>query len=166
MRFCESLWKLMKVIFSVQSLTFVPFCSIAMFYWNFIISYCVEQNLSVCYHTVLPIGNIGKDFAIVKRKVIFPILQILTRRSNVLSLPFKKTYLVRPLVSTLYYSIYVYGHSNKGSVGLGAWARFDLVGFFYFLLQKFWDRQIRLEFQRLKTHFGAVIFEVTKKWFF
>jgi hypothetical protein len=45
---------------------------------HFIISYHDEQNFSVCYRTVSPLGNIGKYFAIVKWKVIFPILQILT----------------------------------------------------------------------------------------
>jgi hypothetical protein len=28
--------------------------------------YCDKQNFSVCYRTVLPPGNIGKYFAIVK----------------------------------------------------------------------------------------------------
>jgi hypothetical protein len=47
-------------------------------------------------------------------------------------------------------------------MGLGAWARFDLIFFFTCLLQKFGDHHIRLELQRLKTLFEAVIFEVTK----
>jgi hypothetical protein len=65
-------------IFSVKSLTFVLFHSVAMYYWHFIISYYDEQNFSVCYRTVLPLGNIGKYFAIVTQKVIFPISQKLT----------------------------------------------------------------------------------------
>jgi hypothetical protein len=71
MRFYESLRKLMKAkifhdIFSVKSLTFIPFCSIAMYYWHFVILYGDEQNFSVCYCTILPLGNTGKNFAIVK----------------------------------------------------------------------------------------------------
>jgi hypothetical protein len=83
MRFYESLRKLTKAtichdIFSVKSLTFVPFHSIAMYYWHFVISYRDEQNCSVCYRTVLSLGNIGKYFDIIKQKVIFPISQLLT----------------------------------------------------------------------------------------
>ncbi len=63
--------------FSVKSLTFIPFHSIAMYNWHFVISHRDKQNFSVCYRTVLPLGNIGKYFTIVKWKVIFPILQIL-----------------------------------------------------------------------------------------
>ncbi len=63
--------------FSVKSLIFIPFRSIAIYYWHFVISHCDKQNFSVCYCTVLPLGNIGKYFAIIKWKVIFPILQIL-----------------------------------------------------------------------------------------
>ncbi len=88
----KSSWKLMKVdeswqkltkatifhdIFLVKSLTFIRFCPIAMYYWHFIISYRDEWNFSVCYHTILPLDNIGKYFAIVKWKMIFPISQIL-----------------------------------------------------------------------------------------
>jgi hypothetical protein len=78
----ESLQKLMKAmifhnIFLVKSLTFVPFRSIAKYFLHFVISYRDERNFSVCYHTVLPLDNIGKYFAIVKQKVIFPISQIL-----------------------------------------------------------------------------------------
>jgi hypothetical protein len=47
-------------IFSVKSLTFILFHSIVMYYWHFVISYSDKQNFSVCYHTVLPLGNIGK----------------------------------------------------------------------------------------------------------
>ncbi len=65
-------------IFSVKSLTFVPFRSIAMYYWHFIISYRDEQNFSACYCTVSPLGNIGKNFNIIIQKVIFPISQILS----------------------------------------------------------------------------------------
>jgi len=75
-------------IFSVKSITFVPFHSIAMYYWNFMISYRDKQNFSVCYHTILPLGDIGKYFAIVKRKVISPISQIL----NCCFLHFSKYY--------------------------------------------------------------------------
>ncbi len=79
----EILWKVLKVyeslrkftkamlfhdIFSVQLLTFVPFHSIAMYYWHFIISYRDAQNFSVCFCTISPLGNIGKYFAIVKQK--------------------------------------------------------------------------------------------------
>jgi hypothetical protein len=60
-------------IFLVQSLTFIPFRSIAMYYWPFVISYRDEQNFSVCYHTILPLGNTGKNSAIVKRKVILTV---------------------------------------------------------------------------------------------
>jgi hypothetical protein len=48
-----------------------------MYYWHFVILYRDQQNFSVCYRTISPLGNIGKYFAIIKRKVIFPILQIL-----------------------------------------------------------------------------------------
>jgi len=74
-------------IFSVKSLTFVPFPSIAKYYWHFVILYHDKQNFSVCYCTVSPLGDIGKYFAIVKWKVIFPILQILNsmrKESNIL----------------------------------------------------------------------------------
>jgi hypothetical protein len=59
MIFYESLQKLMKAtifysIFFVKSLTFVPFCSIAMHYWHFVISYCDKEFFSVCCCTVLP----------------------------------------------------------------------------------------------------------------
>jgi hypothetical protein len=53
-------------IFSVKSLAFVPFCLLAMNFLHFVISYGDEQNFPVCYHTVLPLDNIGKYFAIVK----------------------------------------------------------------------------------------------------
>ncbi len=44
----ESWWKLMKAtifhnIVSVKSLTFIPFCSIAMYYWHFVISYVMNK---------------------------------------------------------------------------------------------------------------------------
>ncbi len=52
--------------FSVKSLAFIPFHSIAMYFLHFVISYRDEQNFSVCYCTVLPLDNIGKYFAIVK----------------------------------------------------------------------------------------------------
>jgi hypothetical protein len=67
-------------VFFVKSLTFVPLRSIAMHYWHFVILYCDKQNFSVCYCTVLPLGDIGKYFAIVKQKVIRQLLQILTLR--------------------------------------------------------------------------------------
>jgi hypothetical protein len=54
-------------IFLVKSLAFVPFRLIAMSFLHFVISYRDEQNFSVCYRTVLPLDNIGKYFAIVKR---------------------------------------------------------------------------------------------------
>jgi len=41
-----------------------------------------QTNFSVCYHTVLHLGDIGKYFAIVKWKVIFPILQILNKNNT------------------------------------------------------------------------------------
>jgi hypothetical protein len=64
-------------IFLVQSLAFIPFHSIEMCYWHFIILYHDEQIFFVCYRSILPLGNISKYFAIIKRKVIFIILQIL-----------------------------------------------------------------------------------------
>jgi hypothetical protein len=75
MRFYESLPKLTKAMIL---LTFVPFRSIVMYYWHFVISYHDQQKFSVCYHTVSPLGDIGKYFTIVKQEVIFPISQILT----------------------------------------------------------------------------------------
>jgi len=63
-------------IFFVKSLTFVPFCSIAMQYWHFVFSYCDKWNFSVCCCTVSPLGDIGKYFAIIKWKVICKISQI------------------------------------------------------------------------------------------
>jgi hypothetical protein len=67
-------------IFSVKSLTFIPFRPITKYYWHFVISYSDKQNSSFCYCTVSPLGDINKNFAIVERKVIFPISQILTRK--------------------------------------------------------------------------------------
>jgi hypothetical protein len=64
-------------IFFIISLTFFPFHSIAMHYWHFVISYSDKQNFSDCYCNILPLGNIGKYFAIVKRKEICQISQIL-----------------------------------------------------------------------------------------
>ncbi len=69
-------------IFSVNSLTFIPFRPITKYYWHFMISYCDEQNSSICYCTILPLGDISKYFAIVKRKVIFSISQILTSQAK------------------------------------------------------------------------------------
>jgi len=88
-RFYEILRKFTKVeesydipqYFLVKSLAFVLFRWIAMYFLHFVISYCDEWNFSVCYCTVLPLNNIDKYFAIVKWKVIFPILQILRARS-------------------------------------------------------------------------------------
>ncbi len=82
MKVYESLRKLMKAtifqdISSVKLLTFVLLHSIAMYFLHFVISYCDEWNFSVCYCTILPLDNIGKYFAIIKCKVIFPISQIL-----------------------------------------------------------------------------------------
>ncbi len=82
MRFYESLRKLTKInesydIFSVKSLSFVPFYPITKYYWHFVILYRDKWNSSVCYRTVSPLEDIGKYFAIVKRKVIFPISQTL-----------------------------------------------------------------------------------------
>ncbi len=79
----EILQKFMKAtifhsIFSVKSLNFVPFRPITKYYWHFMISYGDKQNTSNCYCTILPLGDISKYFAIVKRKVIFSISQILT----------------------------------------------------------------------------------------
>jgi hypothetical protein len=84
MRNYDILWKLMKAtifhcIFFIKSLTFVLFCSIAIHCWHFMILYHHKQFFSVCWHTVSPLGNIGKYFAIVKWKVIRQILQILTQ---------------------------------------------------------------------------------------
>jgi hypothetical protein len=72
-------------IFLVKSLTFIPFHSIAMYFLHFIISYRDVQNFTVCYCTISPLDNICKYFAIVKRKVIFPILQILSWMSFTLN---------------------------------------------------------------------------------
>jgi hypothetical protein len=82
-RFYESLRKLMKAIilnsiFSVKSLTSVLFRPITKYYWHFMILYRDKQNSSVCYCTVSPLGDIRQYFTIVKRKVIFSILQIPT----------------------------------------------------------------------------------------
>ncbi len=79
----EILWKLMKAtilqdIFSVKSLAFIPFRSIAMYFLHFVILYRDKQNFSVCYCTVSPLDNIGKYFAIVKRSVTFPTSQMLS----------------------------------------------------------------------------------------
>jgi hypothetical protein len=79
----EILWKLTKAmifhsIFFIKSLTFVSYCSIVMHYWHFVISYDDKQNFSLCYCTILSLGDIGKYFAIVKQKVIDQISQILT----------------------------------------------------------------------------------------
>jgi hypothetical protein len=63
----------------LSPITFVPFHSIAMYYWHFKISYHDKQNFSVCYCTILPLGDIVKYFAIVKQKVIFPISKILNQ---------------------------------------------------------------------------------------
>ncbi len=57
-------------IFFVKSLTFVLFCSVAMHYLHFVISYRDKWNFSVNCCTVSPLGDIGKYFAIVKQKVI------------------------------------------------------------------------------------------------
>ncbi len=59
-RFYKSLWKFMKAtifhnIFSVKSLAFVPFHSLAMYFLHFVISYRDEQNFPVCYCTVSPL---------------------------------------------------------------------------------------------------------------
>ena len=85
MRNYEILQKFTKVnesydiprFFSVKSLTLVPFCLIAMYYLHFVISFCDIQNFSVCYSTDLPLGDIGKYYAIIKQKVIFPISQFI-----------------------------------------------------------------------------------------
>ncbi len=82
MKVYESLWMLTKAtifhnIFLVKSLTFVPFCSLEMYFLHFVILYRDEWNFSVCYCTISPLDNIGKYFAIIKWKVIFPISQIL-----------------------------------------------------------------------------------------
>jgi hypothetical protein len=53
-------------IFFVKSLTFILFHSIAIHYWHFVILYHDKQNFSVCYCAILPLGNIGKYFAIIK----------------------------------------------------------------------------------------------------
>ncbi len=63
-------------IFFIKSLTFVPFHSIAIYFWPFLILYRDKQNFSVFYCTVSPLGDICKYFAIVKWKVICQISQI------------------------------------------------------------------------------------------
>ncbi len=72
---CEA--KILSFYEMIQEETFVLFRSIVMYYWHFVISCWHEWNFSVCYCTILPLGNIGKYFAIVKQKVNFPIPQIL-----------------------------------------------------------------------------------------
>jgi hypothetical protein len=67
----ESLQKFMKVmifhdIFSVKSLAFIPFRLLAMYFLHFVISYGDDRNFPVCYHSVLPLDNIGKYFTMVK----------------------------------------------------------------------------------------------------
>ncbi len=58
MRFYESLWKLTKAtifhsIFFVKSLTFIPYRSIAMHYWNFVILHREKQFFCLLlYHFV------------------------------------------------------------------------------------------------------------------
>ena len=76
----KSLWKLTKAtifhsIFLVKSLSFVLFCPVTKYYWHLVISYRDKWNSSICYCTVLPLGDISKYFTIIKQKVIFPILQ-------------------------------------------------------------------------------------------
>ncbi len=83
MRFYKSLQKLTKAtifqgIYSVKSLTFIPFCPIAKYYWHFVISYRDKWKSSVCYCTISPLSNISKYFAIVKWKVNITVLQILS----------------------------------------------------------------------------------------
>jgi hypothetical protein len=68
----ESLRKFTKVtifhdIFSVKSLPFVPFGSLAMYFLHFVILYGDKLNFPVCYHSVSPLDNISKYFAIIKR---------------------------------------------------------------------------------------------------
>ncbi len=58
-------------IFSVKSLTFVPFRPITKYYWHFVISYHDKWSSSFCYRTISPLDNINKNFTIVKQKVIF-----------------------------------------------------------------------------------------------
>jgi hypothetical protein len=53
-------------IFSVKSLSFIPFRTIMKYYWHFVISHRGKQNSSVCYRTISPLGDIGKYFAIIK----------------------------------------------------------------------------------------------------
>ncbi len=91
MKVYKSLWKFTKAtifhsIFSFKSLTFVSFSPITKYYCHFVILYHDKQNSSVYYCTVSALGNISKYFAIIKRKVIFSISQILTRdkRSSLL----------------------------------------------------------------------------------
>jgi hypothetical protein len=71
MIFYKSLRKLTKAtishyIFLVKLLTFIWFCSIAMYFWHFVISYGDKLNFSVGFCAVLPLGNIGKYITIIK----------------------------------------------------------------------------------------------------
>jgi hypothetical protein len=71
MRNYEILRKFTKVmifhdIFSVKSLAFILFRSLAMYFLHFVILYSDKRNFPVCYCTVSPLDNIGKYFAIVK----------------------------------------------------------------------------------------------------
>jgi len=83
--FNEKLWDFTKVNKSYSIPQYflgqiTHFCSVS-FNCDVLLGFCDfilwQWNFSVCYHTVLPLGNIGKYFAIVKQKVIFPISQIL-----------------------------------------------------------------------------------------
>jgi hypothetical protein len=72
MRFYKSCQKLTKAmifhdIFSVKSLAFILFRSIALHFLHFVISYRDEQNFSVYYCTILHLDNISKYFAIIKQ---------------------------------------------------------------------------------------------------
>ncbi len=62
----ESWRKLQYSMIFFWSFAFIPFRSLAMYFLHFVISYRDKQNILVCYCTVSPLDNIGKNFAIVK----------------------------------------------------------------------------------------------------
>ncbi len=69
-------------------------CDVLLAFRNFVL-WRTKWNFSVCYHTISPPGNIGKYFAIVKQKVIFPISQILSSSKSQVLLHFIKNGVLR-----------------------------------------------------------------------
>ena len=130
MIFYASLWKLKEamifhIIFFVKSLTFVPFHSIAMHYWHFVISYHDKWNFSVCCCTILPLGDIGKYFTIIKWKVICQILQILNMLKYIISpiLIIEREINVQSEMS-IFYSLSVVSFCINRMISLVKWHHF------------------------------------------